>query len=101
MMFPRPILDTRVLQEMMLREIEQGEHDTKRILENINNVIDGQCNIALMAQDGSFTLTKDRWGFRPLSYHHDPETGLFTFSSESRALFKIGYNESQIIDINT
>lgn len=99
--FPRPILDTRVLQEMILKEIESWEWDTKRILENINNVIDGQCNIALMAQDGSFTLAKDRWGFRPISYHHNRDTWVFMFSSESRALFKVGCNESDIRHLNT
>jgi len=99
--FPRPILDTGVLQEIIIQSIASGEGDTKRILEIINNKIDGQCNIALMAQDGSFALAKDRWWFRPLSYHRDTSSGLLTFSSEDRALFKIWCNQDEVVHLNT
>ena len=99
MRFQRPILDTKVLQELILREIHNGVTDSKRILENINNIIDGACNIVLASQDGSFTLAKDRWGFRPLSFAQ--KDGLFLFSSESDALFKVGCNDTEMKFVNT
>lgn len=99
--FKQPVLDTSVLQEMIIKQMNDGETDTRRIQESIHDSIDGQCNMILMKDNGSFTLAKDRWGFRPVSYHNNEKTGLFTFSSESHALFKIWIDSSEIIALNT
>ena len=97
--FPEPVLDTKVLQEMITRELKAWENNPKRILENINNEIDGSCNIALMWQDGTLALSKDRWWFRPLSYSH--KDGLFLFSSEDTPLFKAWVSPGDMRFINT
>jgi len=99
--FQEPILDTSVLQEMIIREMNAWEHDTKRIQERIHNLIDGQCNMILMKENWSFTLAKDRWWFRPVSYNLDKQSGIFTFSSESQALFKIWVSPDDINHLNT
>lgn len=95
------VLDTWVLQEMILREIDQWVDDTKAIQESIHNKIDGQCNIILMKDNGSFTLAKDRWGFRPVSYNMNDSSNIFTFSSESEALFQIWIDRDDIQHLNT
>jgi len=97
--FPRPILDTKVLQHMILDPICNGESDTKKVLEWVNEEIDGACNIVLAWKKWDFTIAKDRWWFRPLSYAH--VWGLFTFSSESDALFRIGIDEPDMKFLKT
>jgi len=99
MTFQKPILDTKVLEQMIRNQIQKWEMDTKRILENINNVIDGACNIVLASADGSFTLTKDRWWFRPLSFAQ--KEGMMLFSSESSALFKEAVHDDDLKFVNT
>jgi len=81
--------------------MDHWETDTKRVQESIHNRIDGQCNMILMKDNGSFTLAKDRWWFRPVSYHYNPQDWFFAFSSESHALFKIGINPKDIEHLNT
>jgi len=106
---PEPILDTKVLERLILEEAKAWETNTTRISENIHNRIDGSCNMILMADDWSFTLSKDRWWFRPLSFVEDikknnktkKEERVFYFSSESRALFKIWFDEEEIETVNT
>ncbi len=98
--FTRPIFDTRVLQQMMNQMIlEEGENDMRRILERVNDQIDGACNIAIMERSGSLNLAKDRWGFRPLSFTKTWE--LFKFSSESSALFKTWERSEDITFVKT
>jgi len=95
------VLDTWVLQEMILKQIDSWVDDTKAIQEYIHNRIDGQCNMILMKYNGSFTLAKDRWWFRPVAYNNDKQAGLFTFSSESQALFRAWVPRDQIQELNT
>jgi len=105
--FSGDILDTKVLEKMILDEVANGERNTSRISENIHNQIDGSCNMILMSWDGDFTLSKDRWWFRPLSIvEHEVRTREKTermvyFSSESSALVDLWFNDNDIKGINT
>ncbi len=100
------LLDTRVLQTMILDGVSQGK-DTSQVSVDVHNQIDGACNMILMDDNGSFTLSKDRWWFRPLSYAEhvvewENEERLLYFSSESSALFDLGFDYGeQIKRVNT
>ena len=100
------LLDTRVLQTMILDSAWKW-YDTSQISIDVHNQIDGSCNMILMEKNGSFTLSKDRWWFRPLSYaEHIVEwenwERLFYFSSESSALFDLGFDYGEHIKrVNT
>jgi len=100
------LLDTKVLQTMILDWVGEWK-DTSEISVDVHNQIDGACNMILMEKDGAFTLSKDRWGFRPLSYAEhivewDNGERLFYFSSESSALFDLGFDYGEHIKrVNT
>lgn len=87
------ILDTKVLQSMILDGVSKWKN-TSQISVDIHNKIDGACNMILLEKDGSFTLSKDRWWFRPLSFAEHQYDGekLLYFSSESSALFDLGFD---------
>ncbi len=98
-LFQRPIFDTKVLEYMIRSNIKSWEKNTKRILENINEKIDGSCNIVLADSEWWFTLTKDRWGFRPV-FHGVHEWNIY-FSSESSALWRVKIHSKHIKVVDT
>jgi len=101
------ILDTKVLERMILDEVTNWERNTSRISENVHNKIDGACNMILMSWDGNFTLSKDRWWFRPLSFvekelrTREKRTRMVYFSSESSALADLWFDNNSIQRVNT
>ena len=51
--------------------------------------------MALLWADGSVSLSKDRWGFRPFVYAQ--EWWLLVASSESSTLFRMGYSSPEFV----
>ena len=99
MKFTRPVLDTQVLKEMILSEIGAWNTNTRSIQETIHNQIDWACNMVMMSKEWELTATKDRWGFRPLSFAM--KDGLLYVSSEQRAIFKAKVDNADIHPVKT
>lgn len=90
-----PLLDTEVLKLMIESQYDEWISDHRVISQNINNLIDGCCNMIMMWSDKSISMSKDRWGFRPLAYAQKDH--LLVASSESSVLFKMGLSHPKFI----
>lgn len=90
-----PLLDTEVLKLMILKEFDRWITDQRTISQMINDKIDGCCNMILMGSDKNISLSKDRWGFRPLAYAR--KWDLLVASSESSVLFKMGLSKPKFV----
>ena len=91
-----PLLDTEVIKHMILQQVRGWEKDVRRIMEDIQNKIDGSCNIIIMTSEWSMAFSKDRLWIRPLSY--ETHRGNLMVSSESAAIFKMWWDHQGFLD---
>lgn len=80
---------------MIQQTISEGVDDLKSVMRNIQNRIDGCCNIALLNSKGEFAASKDKWGFRPVVY--GIHQGMLLLASESGALEQAGCRDVQFL----
>jgi len=89
--------DTEIIMHYTARElIGSSKPSLKRVFHNLSNKFDGAYNIAFLDAHGDLVVSRDPYGFRPLSY--SIKDGDLLAASESNALFNCGFRDIKSLE---